>query len=196
VPPIEPFIIRIHINCRGDIINQLLNDSNCRIRYIGSLDNILYLIAEDCVIKRVYKDVEKIKIDKRRYLIKIKNSVLSKLIRRNLITNMFFDKKILYIDLLIEKTEDLRQIITELMNRRCRVKVVKKNLLREYYQILTERQRDVLYKALEKGFFEDPRRISLHMLSKILGISASTIDEHIRKGVRKILYEYVIRENI
>lgn len=57
---------------------------------------------------------------------------------------------------------------------------------------LTKKQEEILDIALEKGYYEYPRKISLDKLTKSTKTSFSTIQEHIRKAENKIL-NFVIR---
>ncbi len=52
---------------------------------------------------------------------------------------------------------------------------------------LTERQEQVLGKALEQGYFEFPRRISLTGLSELVGVRPSTLSEILRGAERRVL---------
>ncbi|WP_335755227.1 helix-turn-helix domain-containing protein [Thermococcus siculi] len=52
---------------------------------------------------------------------------------------------------------------------------------------LTGRQFEVLLLAYKSGYFENPRRVTLRDLSQMLGLSPSTVKEHLRKGVKKVL---------
>ncbi len=54
-------------------------------------------------------------------------------------------------------------------------------------ETLTDRQREVLALAYHAGFFESPRDSTGEELAGALGISAPTLYQHVRKGVRKIL---------
>ncbi len=53
--------------------------------------------------------------------------------------------------------------------------------------ILTPLQEKVLYIALETGFFDYPRKITLKELANRLGLSPSTLNEIIRRGLKKLL---------
>ncbi len=55
---------------------------------------------------------------------------------------------------------------------------------------LTLNQEKVLSIAYKLGYFDFPRKISLSDLAKILNLSPSTLDEKIRKAVKKVLDEY------
>jgi predicted DNA binding protein len=55
---------------------------------------------------------------------------------------------------------------------------------------LTLNQEKVLSLAYKLGYFDFPRKISLSDLAKILNLSPSTLDEKIRKSVKKVLDKY------
>jgi predicted DNA binding protein len=55
---------------------------------------------------------------------------------------------------------------------------------------LTLNQEKVLSIAYKLGYFDFPRKTSLSDLAKILNLSPSTLDEKIRKSVKKVLDEY------
>ena len=55
---------------------------------------------------------------------------------------------------------------------------------------LTKRQEDILRIALEKGYFDYPKRVSIRELAKTFGISISTLSEILRAGQKKALASY------
>ena len=55
---------------------------------------------------------------------------------------------------------------------------------------LTERQEEILQIALEKGYFEYPKKMDIAELAKLLGISKPTLSEILRRGQKKILAEH------
>lgn len=57
-------------------------------------------------------------------------------------------------------------------------------------ETLTDRQRKLVETALEEGFFDYPRRITLRQLAKKTGASASTVSEVLRRAQKKILSTY------
>jgi len=61
---------------------------------------------------------------------------------------------------------------------------------------LTSRQELVVKVAFDLGYFDYPKKISVREMAEIFGVSPATINEEIRKGVRKILKEYfeVVKE--
>jgi len=52
---------------------------------------------------------------------------------------------------------------------------------------LTDRQRDVVAEALERGYYDWPRGIKSEPLAAELGISRATLQEHLRKAERKLI---------
>ena len=59
---------------------------------------------------------------------------------------------------------------------------------------LTEKQNNALQLALEKGYYQYPREISLDKLAKIAKLSFSTFQAHVKKAENKII-SYVIGLN-
>jgi len=55
---------------------------------------------------------------------------------------------------------------------------------------LTKRQEDILKIALEKGYFDCPKRTSIRELAAMFGISISTLSEILRSGQKKIMASY------
>ena len=55
---------------------------------------------------------------------------------------------------------------------------------------LTARQEHILQIALERGYFEFPKEISLRQLAKTLEVSPATLTEILRRGQKRILQEH------
>ncbi len=55
---------------------------------------------------------------------------------------------------------------------------------------LTKRQEDILKIALEKGYFDYPKRTSIRELARVFGISISTLSEILRSGQKKVMASY------
>ncbi len=55
---------------------------------------------------------------------------------------------------------------------------------------LTSRQEEIVRLALEEGYFDYPKRISIRELAKRFDISISTLSEILRSGQKKILGSY------
>lgn len=52
---------------------------------------------------------------------------------------------------------------------------------------LTALERAVLQTALDRGYFEDPRRISTVTLAEAVGVSTAEVTEQLRRGTKKVL---------
>jgi len=59
--------------------------------------------------------------------------------------------------------------------------------------LLTTRQEQILSIAFERGYFDFPKKRGLKELAAETGIRASTLDEILRRGQKKILQEYLLR---
>ncbi len=55
---------------------------------------------------------------------------------------------------------------------------------------LTHRQEEIVRIALQKGYFDNPKKISIRELGKLMGLSISTLSEILRSGQKKILASY------
>lgn len=59
---------------------------------------------------------------------------------------------------------------------------------------LTDKQREILYTAVERGYFDIPRQISLADLAGELGISNTAASQRLRRGLSKLVeYDMTIR---
>ncbi len=58
---------------------------------------------------------------------------------------------------------------------------------------LTDRQREVVQLAYNRGYFEVPKLISLKELSDEVGVSPSSVDEILKRAEKKILSRYFMR---
>ncbi|OLS15563.1 MAG: putative DNA binding protein [Promethearchaeota archaeon CR_4] len=56
------------------------------------------------------------------------------------------------------------------------------------YSKLTERQRKIIYYAVENGYYEIPRQITTVDLAEKFSISSSALNEHLRKIERQIFH--------
>ncbi|MEM0173252.1 MAG: helix-turn-helix domain-containing protein [Sulfolobaceae archaeon] len=110
---------------------------------------------------------------------------------------IFNSKNILYYTNLIENKTEHWEIITTNPN-------VVKNLKVAYLKIeeiggveyflnnnLTDREIEVLSKALLSGYFEYPRRVKAKDIAKELGITKQAFLYHLRNAINKIIYSYI-----
>ncbi len=58
-------------------------------------------------------------------------------------------------------------------------------------EVLTGKQELILQMALERGYFENPRKVNLEELAKITGTTPSAMTQLLRKGLKKVLRQYL-----
>ena len=56
---------------------------------------------------------------------------------------------------------------------------------------LSNKQREAYQLAVENGYYKFPRKIGLEEMAKIMKISVSTFQEHLRKAEEKIIPSYI-----
>jgi len=62
----------------------------------------------------------------------------------------------------------------------------------ELLSSIPDRQRELLNLALEEGYFDIPRRVTLEELAEEMGITKTTASNHLRKAEREVM-EFLIR---
>jgi predicted DNA binding protein len=97
--------------------------------------------------------------------------------------------------LAFNKREALTELLDRMKKEQVDVKILKLSSVADV-ENLTSHQRSLVETALEEGFFDYPRRITLRELSKKMGISASTASEVLRRAERKILASYQTHETL
>jgi predicted DNA binding protein len=97
--------------------------------------------------------------------------------------------------LAFNKREALTELLDRMKKEQVDVKILKLSSVADV-ENLTSHQRTLVETALEEGFFDYPRRITLRELSKKMGISASTASEVLRRAERKILASYQTHETV
>lgn len=185
------FIARIFIACSNDPLSQVVK--RCRARYIGSHRDKIYLFSERCRPGRLSGSLVSLRISRRAQVLVVRGSLYTEIIERYFVINMLFDERGVYIDYIVRNAEDLRRILSDLYSRGCRVRVSRKFSLSEYFSILTERQISILERALKAGYLDLPKKTSVRDLSRSLKISPPTLSEHMRKGIARIVSEYIVR---
>ncbi len=99
--------------------------------------------------------------------------------------------KILY-RILLPSPGDLRSLEKQMIAAGIEYEVV--SVIPYMHQELTEREREILSIAMERGYFEDNRRISLTELSSVIGISPSSLSETLRRSLKKSVNFYMDRK--
>ena len=83
----------------------------------------------------------------------------------------------------------VQSLLNELEKEHVAAEVVKISKLRDREE-LTSRQEHILQIALEKGYFDFPKKITLRQLAKVLDVSPATLTEILRRGQKWILHEH------
>jgi len=79
----------------------------------------------------------------------------------------------------------------ETLIKKLRVSLISPYELLAYFgksEVLTSKEREAIFLSYHKGFLDWPRRENLDNLSQILGITKPTTLEHLRKGLKKLVF--------
>lgn len=98
------------------------------------------------------------------------------------------ERTLLY-TLLVPNTSSLKEFLAKLSNQGIKVTVLDTSEIPS--NKLTERQMEILKLAYKLGYFNDDRGISLTELANKLGISAPTLEEILRRALRKVVKYYL-----
>ena len=83
----------------------------------------------------------------------------------------------------------IKSLMHELEKENVIGEVVKVSKLKDESE-LTARQENILQIALEKGYFEFPKKITLRQLAEVLGVSPATLTEILRRGQKLVLQQH------
>jgi predicted DNA binding protein len=87
----------------------------------------------------------------------------------------------------------LAELIDKLQSYGCKVELKSTTPLTKK-TMLTSRQEEIVRAAIEKGYYDYPKKITIKELAKIFDISPSTLNEILQRGERKIMRWYFNRE--
>jgi predicted DNA binding protein len=96
---------------------------------------------------------------------------------------------------LLGSDESFRELTKALERRKIPVEIRLKKELGDT-DLLTTRQEQILTIAYARGYFDFPKKRGLKELAEETGIKASTLDEILRRGQKKILGEYLSRRSL
>jgi predicted DNA binding protein len=83
----------------------------------------------------------------------------------------------------------LRRLMTLLKNKKIRYEVADISVVRRR-KILTTRQEWLLRSAFERGYFDYPKKVRIRSLASLLGVTAPTLHESLRKTQRRLIAEH------
>jgi predicted DNA binding protein len=92
--------------------------------------------------------------------------------------------------LLTPEARTLKRIMRSLGETGCQVELMKKRHI-ESIDRLTDKQIHVVKNALELGYFDHPRRITVRGLAKKTGIAPSTLSERLKRAAKKMAEFYL-----
>lgn len=98
------------------------------------------------------------------------------------------ERTVLY-TLLVPNTGSLKAFLSNLTNQGVKVTVLNTSEINS--NDLTERQMEILKLAYKLGYFEEDRRITLTELAEKLGVSAPTLEEILRRALKKVVKYYL-----
>ncbi|ARM76897.1 helix-turn-helix domain-containing protein [Acidianus manzaensis] len=98
-------------------------------------------------------------------------------------------EKALIYNLLIPNMSSLKDLLKKLND--IGVKSTVMSIMEIEENQLTERQMEILKMAFKLGYFDDDRKISMSELAEKLGISAPTLEEILRRALRKVVKNYL-----
>lgn len=98
------------------------------------------------------------------------------------------ERTLLY-TLLVPNSSSFKEFLTKLSKEGVKVTVL--NVSEISSAELTERQMEILQLAYKLGYFNDDRGITLSQLADKLGISAPTLEEILRRALRKVVKYYL-----
>jgi predicted DNA binding protein len=81
----------------------------------------------------------------------------------------------------------LKELVDRLVARGCDVEI-KKARRPELTKPLTDRQEEVIRLALEAGYYDQPKRVTIKDLAKRVGIAPSTYQEILQRAERKVMH--------
>ena len=90
---------------------------------------------------------------------------------------------------ILDGYSELKKLLKEFVDSKIEVKVIKVVKVKQG-SIITARQEQIVKIALEAGFYDFPRRITLRKLAEKLNISPSTLSEILRRAERNIIETY------
>jgi len=96
---------------------------------------------------------------------------------------------------LVSRTEkDLLQLVERLKRNRCQVELKSKTKLNKRTK-LTSRQEQIIRTAIERGYYDTPKKISIEQLADSFDISRSTLGEILQKAEKKVMLQYFMMKD-
>ena len=107
-----------------------------------------------------------------------------------LISGRHMGDYIIVYSFVVPSFDAFKEIISTVESKGLKPKILQLGKFKLTEKVLTRKQERVLLLALRMGFFQVPRRITMHELSNRLGVGLSTLSEIIRRGMRRLLEDH------
>ncbi|WP_206346082.1 helix-turn-helix domain-containing protein [Sulfolobus sp. S-194] len=154
-------------------------------------DSSLYRV----LIEYKGKDNEKFlssftKVSKNSYLgtLQVNSKIISILSKYTIMQGNVVPDSIIW-TVIVDGYQELKRLLKEFVDNKIDVKVLKVVKAKSDATI-TARQEQIIKIALEAGYFDFPRRITLNQLAEKLNISSSTLAEILRRAEKNIIEAY------
>jgi predicted DNA binding protein len=89
-------------------------------------------------------------------------------------------------DLITGSEGSLKELVDRLVAEGCEVEIMRARRP-EMHRPLTDRQEEILRMALEAGYYDQPKRVTIKDLAKRAGIAPSTYQEILQRAERKVM---------
>lgn len=130
------------------------------------------------------------KVSKNGYLgtLQVNSKIISILSKYTILQGNVMPDSIIW-TVVVDGYDGLKRMLKDFVSSRIDVKVLKV-VKAKSNDVITSRQEQIIKIALEAGFFDFPRKISLSQLAEKLNISSSTLAEIIRRAEKNIIEAY------
>ncbi|AWR99562.1 helix-turn-helix domain-containing protein [Metallosphaera hakonensis] len=130
------------------------------------------------------------KVSKLKYLGTIKvRGVIEEVLSRYIIVNGVINEKSTLWTVILNGYQELKRLLKDLHEHGVDAKVLKVTKYKTE-DILTARQEQILRIALEAGYYEFPRKITIRGLAEKLELSVSSLSEIIRRAEKNVIINY------
>ncbi|BFI75569.1 helix-turn-helix domain-containing protein [Sulfurisphaera ohwakuensis] len=130
------------------------------------------------------------KVSKNSYLgtLQVNSKIISILSKYTIMQGNVVPDSIIW-TVIVDGYHELKRLLKEFVDNKIDVKVLKVVKAKSDATI-TARQEQIIKIALEAGYFDFPRRITLNQLAEKLNISSSTLAEILRRAEKNIIEAY------
>ena len=130
------------------------------------------------------------KVSKLKYLGTVKvRGVVEEILSKYIIVNGMINGNSTVWTVILSGYQELKKLLRELHEHGINVKVIKVTKYKTE-DILTARQEQILRIALEAGYYEFPRKITIRALAEKLELSVSSLSEIIRRAEKNVIVNY------